>query len=271
MFSMQTSVDRQDQTLNSFVEYLRRELAQRLNSNRSYSLRSFARDLDVSPTSLSSLLSGKRSISIKMIQRLALKLRLSPAMTQRFLNHQLGTKLSGESEFKDLVLREDQFKMLSDWKHFAILRLIKTFDFQPNEKWIANRLNSSQVQIQDCKNRLIRCGLLKVEKTKWIDISNGATQYLKTSDSDTAIRSFLRSMIELSMESLESDSINLRNHTGMMMTISRESLPLAKALITDFRRSLTEMLETDKSKKQEVYYLELGLFPLTRSKKTETN
>ena len=72
-------------------------------------------------------------------------------------------------------------------------------------------------------------------------------------------------MKEKSAKSLDEDPIAIRNHTGMMMTLSKESLPKAKELIAEFRKSLAEVMENDKKKLDEVYFLEVGFFPLTKT------
>ena len=60
-----------------FEKLLREKFAERLLRNRRYTLRAYARDLALSPSKVSEMLSGKQGISLKTARRVADKLRLS--------------------------------------------------------------------------------------------------------------------------------------------------------------------------------------------------
>lgn len=250
-----------------FVSNVRREFRKRSLKNSSYSLRAFARSLDVSAASLSGLLSGQRPLTQKMVCKIATGLNLSPQKTDMYLNKIFRAKrgLIVKKAYEEQLLSEDQFLIISDWVHFAILRLIKTKDFKSNINWIAKRLNVNSILIQEAVDRLIRLELLKIDGKEWIDQSNGNTSYVKTTTTNANIKSFLKKMKLKSIHSLEIDPIEVRNHTGMMLTISEKSLPLAKELITNFRKSLAEILENDQDELDQVYFLEVGLFPITNT------
>jgi transcriptional regulator with XRE-family HTH domain len=61
-------------------DYLAQELLRRKERNPSYSLRSFARDLRLSPSCVSEILNNKRSPSPKNVRKIAEKLALDPAL-----------------------------------------------------------------------------------------------------------------------------------------------------------------------------------------------
>ncbi len=252
-----------------FTVFLRHELSRRIQKNPKYSLRSFARDLNIPLSSLSMTLSGDRAPSKKFITKVSSKLNISPVQTRHFLMQNVTARTAESDCESDLILREDQFKIILDWRHFAILRLLKTSTFKPDFNWIAKRLNSNPFHIEECVDRLKRLSLLKSEENKWTDTSNGKTSYLKTKHTDENIKSFLKNMLEKSIQSIDQDDISERNHTGMMLTISKKSLPLAIDLIKNFRRTLTEILEDKSIEKDEVYYLDIGFFPLTKTINTK--
>ncbi len=253
----------------SISVYLRHELSRRIQKNAKYSLRSFSRDIEIPVSTLSAILSGERMPSKKFVTKVANKLSLSPIQVQNFLMQNAGLENKMSQNYADLILQEDQFKILIDWRHFAILRLIHTKNFKPDITWISSRLSSNNFHIGECVDRLKRLSLLKIENNKWTDLSEGKTSYLKSIHSDENIKSFLKSMLEKSISSIDQDDLSERNHTGMMLTISKKSLPLAVELIKTFRRSITEILEEKKIDKDDVYYLDISLFPLTKPIKTK--
>lgn len=69
-----------------FRQYLREELARRCQKNTQFSLRGFARMLEIEPSSLSKLLNGKRRITEAMLQRLAQKLQIPGAELAKYRN-----------------------------------------------------------------------------------------------------------------------------------------------------------------------------------------
>ena len=69
----------------TYIEYLKSELERRLGQNSSYSLRAFARDLQISPGNLSEIVKGKRPLSKKNAQKIAGSLGLNPIEEEAFL------------------------------------------------------------------------------------------------------------------------------------------------------------------------------------------
>ena len=72
------------------LNLLKKELDSRKSRNPNYSLRSFARSLDVSPSRLSEILSGQR-MSLKMANKIATKLKLNEKTKAEFtesIHHQ---------------------------------------------------------------------------------------------------------------------------------------------------------------------------------------
>src|SRR5689334_22299599 len=64
----------------SFATLLRSELAKRCEKNERYSLRAFARDLDIEHATLSQLLRGQRELTAATVDRLARQLGLDDGL-----------------------------------------------------------------------------------------------------------------------------------------------------------------------------------------------
>ena len=69
----------------SFRDFLNEEYQRRLETNRRYSLRAFARDVDVSAAFLSQVISGKRRLSEDRAEEVAGRLGWSRSRSERFL------------------------------------------------------------------------------------------------------------------------------------------------------------------------------------------
>ena len=122
----------------SYHDILFQELDRRKSLNNSYSLRAFARDLDISASGLSQILSRKQGVSIKVADKIVGKLTCSENEKKWFCEsvgalHARSSKVkikckskideyeNSKTEFS--VIQLEYFKVISDWHHFAILEL----------------------------------------------------------------------------------------------------------------------------------------------------
>ena len=68
-----------------YINYLNQVLSDRIDSNPKYSLRSFARSLEVDPSHLSKILSRKIIPSLKMAEAIIKKLELENEKKKKFI------------------------------------------------------------------------------------------------------------------------------------------------------------------------------------------
>ena len=80
-------------TIPEYRAILVRELESRVKRNNRYSLRAFARSLQVDPSDLSRILGGKGRVSPKMAQRLVKELGLEPKDAQSFIESVLNERM----------------------------------------------------------------------------------------------------------------------------------------------------------------------------------
>lgn len=223
--------------------------------NPQFTLRAFARRLGLSSGALSEILSGKRKVTQKNAQRIAENLCLDPQETRRLLG--------GTTELKDQYhdLSHEQFHVISDWWHFAILNLVKTKDFVADEKWIAQRLGLSTTVATEAIERLFKLGFLtKGPKSQWLR----AQPRLQSTD-DVVNLSARRSHfqdLDLIRDSLASNDIAVRDATSITFAIDAAKLKEAKAFLRRFQDEFIARFETQST--NEVYRLSTQLFPLSR-------
>lgn len=251
------------QAAMDFKTYLKRELLARIKKNPRYSLRAFAAQLDLDPSTLSKMLKGKRVVGRKTTLQLAAKLGLSQAQIAKFLKAD-GKDLEGpQAAYKFLAL--DQFAVISDWFHFAILELAMIKDFQPNRDWIAGRLGLKSIEVDAAIDRLIRVGLLEITPSgKWNDLSSGFTTNISNDMTSSAHRKLQEQLLTKAISAQHAPA-NRRDHSAMTMAIDSSKIPEAKERIRQFRRSLTKFLTEGTEEKDSVFSLNIALFPLTQN------
>lgn len=232
--------------------------------NPSYSLRAYSKKLGFSPAALSEMMSGKRPITTKTADKIFDRLNVSPSEQEKFKKLERSKKALAKENKNYMEVEMDQYHMISEWFYFAILSLAETLDFSDNPQWISKRLNITQTEAKTALSRLERLQLLK-RNTQGHLQATGASFKTTTDIPNGALRKSQANNLELAQASLEQDDISLRDFSSMTMAIDPELLPEAKKLIQDFRRKLTHFLEAET--KQEVYKLNIQLFPLTKKDK----
>jgi uncharacterized protein (TIGR02147 family) len=254
------------------TDLLVKELDYRKSSNKKYSLRAFARDLNVSPGFLSQVLKNEKNLSVDNALCFSKKLGWDSHDSQLLVNLVRYQSATSESE-KNYVRREiakanqiykkfdklkaDQFVAISDWYHFAILELIDVKGFSSNPIWIAKRLNITVSEVTAAIDRLIRL--------KMIEVDNDGSLLKKKNNAvkDTpsqALRNLHKQHLKKVYNSFENIPYDKRHVSGITMAINPKKLPEAFELINEFRSQMSALLE--EGTKENVYQLAVQLFPL---------
>ncbi len=235
---------------------LQEELASRQRVNPSYSIRAFARSLDMHHASVSAILRGERSIPSTQLDRIAANLGLSPA--ERVLMHQ--SAHPKKTEKRRLLEEERHFRIIAEWEHTAILSLMDLKVFKPNAKWIGRRLGITTDRAATCLETLLREGLIK-------NCPDGSLkkddQSFRTTDGVTsrALKKFHIEALEMGLKKLASIDYDDRENGAVTFALNKKRLPQLRSMLRSFRRRFMETAE--QGELDEVYQLCFQLYPLT--------
>ncbi|MEC9283740.1 MAG: TIGR02147 family protein [Bdellovibrionota bacterium] len=262
------------ETEKTYRDILMDELRRRKALNESYSLRAFAKYLELSASRLSQILNEKEGLSYGKAQELVKKLKLSDKEEQIFclsvgalhsrkhaekeaFSHRLGEIKKSNEKYEQIGL--EYFQVISDWYHFAILELTRLDDFHNDEEWIANRLGIKKEEVKLAIARMKNLKLLEEKDGKLID----NFQYLVTPQDtpSVALKKFNSQLMKKAMLALFEQDVDQREIASTILTIDREELPAIKKLIRDFRKSLERNLKS--KRKNAVYCLNTQFFDLT--------
>src|SRR5581483_2789392 len=162
-------------------------------------------------------------------------------------------------------LANDQFHVISEWYHFAILSLAETSDFRPDPQWIAGRLNIKVADAQAALARLERLRMIATDShgaMKPTGVKHQAPDEVRA----LATRKAHLQNLDLANRSLERDAVAERDFTAITMAIDVAKLPIAKRMIREFRDQLSKLLENDA--RSEVYKLCVQLIPVSNLRAT---
>ena len=251
----------------NYHRWLADEFSRRMQKNSRFSIRSFAQLLRMDSSTVSQIIQGKRSVSAKIIEKIA-DILLAPAEQKKQLinyanahSRKNKTKIlisNNENDFH--LITQDMFAVIAQWHHYAILELTFIDGFKNNPSWIARKLKITAAEAKLAITRLIHIGLLKNVDGKLIKSEQFTTNF-KFGDTSTALRQFQKQVIQKSLHAIENTHPEEKDITSMTMAIDESKLDEARILISQFRRNLSNYLE--KGTKTRVYNLAIQLYPLT--------
>ena len=147
---------------------LKDEFLKRQRKNSNYSLRAFSRDIGLASPVVSEIFSGKRKVPKNSLAKIADKLCLSPSVKSKFLSTiklEKNKSLLDQAPIYDneyqILTEERNYKIISEWEHYAIFSLMDTEDFKSEEDWIAQRLSISSIRVKTALDNLEQSGLIK--------------------------------------------------------------------------------------------------------------
>lgn len=238
---------------------IKKELKEHFNKakevNPSISLRAFAKKIEVSPSTLSEILNNKRAISLKIQKKLIKKLGLAVPEKYHIIQGEINLKKNQKITLKD-------FSQISDWYYFAILSLAEIPGFQLETSWVSQRLGITDAEAQNALDQLIKLQLLVPDRDNGSYKAVPFNFYTPTDQSNEDLKEHTRQSLQLAQESLEVDPVEKRDFSTVTLAIPQSKIPMAKKMITDFRKKLSRAVE--EGEKEEVYKLAIQFFPLSR-------
>ena len=244
----------------NFRLWLQRQFTERCKRNARYSLRAFAKSLELDPSSVSQILSGKRPISKNTIQAICEKLLTTPKDLKAFGLMQSATG-ADESYFQVGV---DTFSAISEWYHYAILELTFVSGFKADPKWISRKLSITTEEAKTAVERLKRLGLLLEENGSLIKSSKLLTNQSNVNTS-AAHKELQKQVVEKALLSIDECHPEEKDITSMTMAIDEKNMSKARELIRKFRRDLCSLLEDGEQTR--VYNLGIQLYPISKQEK----
>lgn len=258
--------------------FLKSTLAEKSSQRAGYSLRSFAEKLSVSSSFLSEVLNSKKSLSVELAFKIALKLGLTDLETQYFC---LLVQLEQEQDpsFREEILNRltalnpkrksfdmslDLFKAISEWYHAAILELTYLAGFKMNALNISKKLGISKNEAEVALERLLRLEMIEKQ---------GANSYRKVHDyvfsasnvPTKAFRDYHTELLKKAVESLQSQAPNERVSASDVFAIDSKFIKDIDRLSLEFSSAVLKLAEKSKVY-DSVYALSVHCFKLTENK-----
>jgi uncharacterized protein (TIGR02147 family) len=261
------------------------ERRQRLNAR--YSIRAYSRDLGVSPSFLSQVLSEQRGLSLDKAQGIAKKLKLrgddydffcaqAVAAFARTATQKTRAKLvarTAEQELTAVRLTKEQFTLIADWHHLAIFQCLFLGGYSalcaaaPEAEVLSRLLLVSREEIEAAIARMVRFGVIRPAKDG--TRHEPVTETIRVPDQapSASIRKFHSQIIEKSLIAMQSQPVSERFYNTTTLTIARGDLPkIQEEYQAFFKRMVQQYSKRPESEPagDAVYAFAAQLFCLTR-------
>lgn len=262
------------QRSDGYRKFLLDELRRRERTNPAYSLRAFARDLNVSASRLSEVFSGKCGISRKRALDFSKKLQLSAEDEAIFLDmvdlehtrSQLSRQWAEERLRAKLLdaktLKADELTIIDEWYYLPLIELLQTAHVEHTPEFFAKRLGITVEQAAHAIETLLRLELISFVDGKYVQaVSDRSTS---SNIPSPALRKHNKRYIQLAEAAIETKPLPERDFSTMIMAIDKSKMEFAKERIRKFRRELMKELEALPNK-DAVYCLSMGFFEVTET------
>lgn len=244
--------------------------------NSTYSLRAFARDLNVSPSTLSEIFSRKKGLSLTLAKSFANKLRMPSWEKDYFcdlvskehprscrIRNEAIKRLNERMRENDLkILNHKATRSLTSWVDLAILELTHLKKFENSTAWVAKKLNIDEASIKISIERLVESKLLKIDKNsgRWSDIS----PLFCTTDGvpNEAIRRLHKSILLIAMRKLESTDTEARSVKSIVFSLSSAQIPQAKKIIDNAIGEIVALSDRKNHERDQVMCFSSQLFSI---------
>lgn len=202
-------------------------------------------------------------------QKFSKALNLGPADISKFAN----SDSQAATENRYYMIQQDAFSAMSEWYFDAILELALIPNFKMEPEVISASIGITNLQAKIALETLERLELLqKNTEGRYTLRHQNSINILDSDFTSAANRKYQKSVLEKSLDAVDSIDRKKRDHTSTTIAINANDLPKAKQLIQKFRHDLNAFLQRDGASPDEVYQLQVSFFPLTQmtdSKKQE--
>ncbi|WP_374029926.1 DUF4423 domain-containing protein [Bdellovibrio bacteriovorus] len=228
-------------------------------TNPRFSLRALAQKSNISPGHLSEILTGKRGLTAKNLEKLITALRLAPddvTMAYRYFDSEKARKKATQSIEK--VLTKNEFAEISGTEFFLVLAAMDLSIDNLDIASVARKTGLSEEHIGNVINKFVKMGILEKNDDGAL---NKSLRSLSTESEipNFDIQRFHKDALDRTKSVFAEVATNKREMVYMTMAINPKNLPQAKKEIEKcWKKVYTKLSQGERT---EIYSLGIQLVP----------
>ncbi len=230
--------------------YLREELQIRKKRRPHYSLRAFARDLEMSPSSLCEFLSGRQGMSRERIMWIGRKISLSDEQVDHFCDlvetefgrtskDKKSAKVRVAARSKDNAdrLSIEKFHFIADWYHLTLLEILSLPEKKYGTEELSEILGVSREIVKSGLQRLVNLGLIKKVGTYYEACSEATIA--GDEGPSRAIQIYHEQFLQMHVDQVFKKSVDKRENISASLAIAEEDWPFLRE---EIKKSMIDIL-----------------------------
>lgn len=251
-----------------YRKILMTSLSRRQSVNPAYSLRAFARDLQISASSISLILSGQQGLSGAKATYIANKIGLVGKERELFLlsvesshsRNPNSKKLAQEKlTFAQAYFEKQRDHLLKNWLNLPIIEYVRSHPMA-DEQTLSSIFETSDQDIENILSSLQKEKILSRSKKKWSVNKN----YMNFGDDvpSNIIRQFHKETLTRAMRAIEEQNVKERLVSTTIFNINPEKREDAFKSMAEFRKKFCVDFTADEdiNENSEVYTLAMQFF-----------
>lgn len=226
--------------------------------NPRFSLRAFARQLNMSSGRLSEILNGRRTMTLKMASHIVSNLNEDDIQPEEFL------KIVSSERQKvrlGIKLKDDAEKLLLNPKSQALLSYLAIPGINQDPVAMGQALGISVTQCEQFINELINLELVRRDFKGRLLVTHSKTAVFSQVHSDVIRQGHIERLKYIS-KAIEEGDTEERDLGAMMFCMDPKDFNHIKDLILKFRKSIADNAE--KKEVSKVYMLATYLIPMSK-------
>ncbi len=253
-------------------------------NSRGFSFRAFAAQSGVSPSLFKDIISGRRQLTLKVMEKYARAMHLSERETDYFRvlvefvnaknNQRKNDAFAGMMQLRRRTnltfLDEEQYEFYSNWYYAAIRELVTLPEFREDYDWIARSICPpiSSGQARKAIDVLLHLNLARRNAGGKLELCDTVISSRAEMNS-MLLRNYHHAMIHLGQEALERFGPSEREVSSLTLGVSASSFETIKQRIRDFKEEILNLVVEDKTHSQTVCQLNFQFFPLVADHKKQ--
>jgi uncharacterized protein (TIGR02147 family) len=253
--------------------FLQEELSIRKKRRPHYSLRAFARDLEMSPSSLCEFLSGRQGMSRERIHWVGNKINLSTIQIEHFcdlVESEFGrtpkdrklakVRVATRTKNDQHRLSVEKFHFIADWYNMTLLEILDLPSIEFKSSEISKILNITEEEVKLGIKRLLHLGLIEKKDGRYI-VKQDSTV---TGDEgpSRAIQIYHEQFLRMQSDFVSKKSVSDRENVSGSIKISQSDWPKIREELKEVTINILTKYTANAKPKDQVLCLALQAITL---------
>lgn len=241
-----------------FLKKLHEEFKIKKEKNKRYSLRQYARFLNINSGTLSAILQGKRTIPSGLIETVVKRLALSEYENKQFVRSISLAQKYKENFFE--ITPDCHARFYEELEYFIILSLFKRASFKAKPHVISQETGIGQDRLEKYLDELLSAGLLQISDDG--NIQRSTAIHVMQEGYPPPLRRNQKNNLKMTVENFEKLSFEEYEYSHVTLYLDQKGFESLRKDVRFVRDQINNKEQCDNGGR--LYRVALQIFPITK-------